>query len=253
MPTNPDSNPHRKKYQDLILRPEYEHLRLNFPSGHTWIRILPGLGDSAYGWILPILALEFPGGRFVHPASFNPNKRSVFDIAHDWLRTFHPQLLRSKTNKTGFRLKPIKVGAFWGVEYSEAGQHSLRLAVESFHSGTSGPVGLAYEIWRKLFEKDENDHRMCDGLHPENGVMVCVERRRPRLAGPPLHWVQVGRIPRSVDDLLEKVSPIEKEQLHPLERVIREASVEEQWDYLGRLISPELVARIRAATRRRGK
>jgi len=251
MTTNSENNP--IKYQDLIFKPEFEHLRLNFPQGLTWIRILPGLGGSAYGWILPISVLEFPGGRFVHPASFYPNKRSVFDIAKRWFLQHEPRLLCSKVNKTGFRLWPIKICVFWVVEYSEAGDHRSRLVLESFNDGANGPKGLAHEIWRKVYEKDENGLRMCDALHPEKGVMICVERHKAKSHHAPLDWVRVGRLPQSVDGLLEKVGPMERELLCPLERVIREPTVDEQWDYLGRLITPELAARIRASTQRRRK
>jgi len=248
MTTNPENNP--KKYQDIIFRPEFEHLRLNFPHGLTWVRILPGLGNSAYGWLLPILALEFPGGRFVHPASFALNKRSAFDVAHEWLLQREPQLLCSKTNKTGFRLLPVQLCAFWAIEYSEQNNHSLRLVLESFKDGSKGSAGLAHEIWRKIFERDENELRMRDALHPKSGVMISVERRKRKNA-PPLDWVRVGRIPHNVDTMLEKVSPVESAVLCPLEQVIHEPTVEEQWDYLGRLITPELATRIRAARPRR--
>lgn len=250
MATRSYNNP--QKYQDLIFRPEFEPLRLNFPHGLTWIRILPGLGSSAYGWLLPILALEFPGGRFVHPASFNPNKHSPFDVAHTWLLQHEPQLLCSKTHKTGFRLLPVQLCAFWAIEHSEEDNHSLRLVLESFKDGSKGPAGLAHEIWRKIFERDENDLRMCEALDPKNGVMICIERRK-RKNVPPLDWVRVGRIPNNVDEMLEKVTQTEASALRPLEQVIHEPTVEEQWDYLGRLITPELAARIRASTPHRRK
>ncbi len=248
--TNSNHNP--QKYQDLVFRPEFEHLRLNFPHGLTWIRILPGLGSSAYGWLLPILALEFPGGRFVHPASFDPNKRSAYDIAHKWFLRHKPHLLCSKINKTGFRLWPVQLCVFWAIEYSQHDNHSLRLVIESFNDGSKGLPGLAHEIWRKILERDERGLRMHDALHPNNGVMVSVERRKRKNA-PPLDWVRVGRIPHSVDDLLEKVSPVERELLCPLEQVIQEATIEDQWNYLGQLITPELASHIRTSSQRRWK
>jgi len=251
MTTHSNNNP--QKYQDLIFRPEFEKLRLHFPDGHTWIRILPGLGGSAYGWLLPILALEFPGGRFVHPASFNPNKRSPFDVAHTWLLQHEPKMLKSKTNKTGFRLLPIQLCAFWTIEYSADYRHSLKLVLESFDDGGHHAFGLAREIWRKAFELDEKGHRMCEALHPHNGVMIGIERRNRKYPHPPQDWVHVGRIPHCVDEMLEKVSQTEASALRPLEQVIYEPTVDEQWHYLGRLISHKLADRIRTAIQRRQK
>ena len=91
---------------------------------------------------------------------------------------------------------------------------------------------------------------MCDALNPDNGVMICVERRKRKNA-PPLDWIRLGRIPHNADEMLEKVSPVESSVLCPLERVIHEPTVDEQWEYLGRLITPKLAARIRASTRSR--
>ncbi|CAN5360401.1 hypothetical protein BH09VER1_BH09VER1_53190 [soil metagenome] len=242
--TNHNSNPSRKNYQDRILRPEFEHLRLNFPHGPTWLRILSPSG-SGDGWRLPILAQEFPGGRYLHPATFDPERRSAFDIAHDWFRRFRPQMLRSRSNKRGYRLRPVQLCAFWAIEYSETGNHSLNLVLESFNDGVKGPTGLAHEIQHKITEKDENDRPMCDALHPENGVMICVERSKRQFVKAPLDWVRVGRVPRSVNDLFGKVRRKEMSALCLLEETLREPTVEEEWDYLGRLITPKLADEIR--------
>lgn len=239
----PHSDYTPQKYQDIIFRPEFENLRLNFSRGVTWLRILPGLGGSA--WFFPIQTLEFPGGRFVHPASFDPNRRSVYDVAHKWFLRNRPYLLHSKTNKTGFRLWPKLLCAFWAIEYSEREKLSLRLVLESFNDRSKGQPGLAYEVWRKIFEKDENNLLMGDALHPKNGVMISIERRKRKRPHAPLDWIRMGRIPCSVDAMMEKVSPAERNLLRPLEQVTHHPTTEEQWDYLGRLVTPELAKRIR--------
>jgi hypothetical protein len=228
-----------------------ENLRLNFSIGCTWFRILPALRKSAYGSILPIHALEFTGGRFVSPACFDLNKRSAYDKAQEWFQQHQPHRLYSKTNKFGFRFSPVRLGAFWVIEYSETDSPSLKLIVESSSDGSNGPEGLAHTIWKKIHEKDEDSNPMWNALHPEKGVMVCVERWMRKHSKAPLDCVRVGRIPRSVEDLLEKVSPVERDQLCVLEQVIREPNVEDQWHYLGRLISSELAAHIRLWARHR--
>lgn len=239
-----NKNPHPKKYQDQILRPQFQRMRLRFPFGPTWLRILSpsGSGDD---WLLPILAQEFPGGRYLHPATFDPDQRSAFDIAHDWFRRFRPKMLRSRSNKRGYRLRPVQLCAFWAIEYSETGNHSLKLVLESSQDGVKRPTGLAHEICRKIMEKDETGQPMCDALHLEDGVMVCVERRRPEFSKTPLDWVRVGRIPRSASALFEKVRHKEMSALCLLEEALHEPTVEEEWNYLGRLISPRLAEEIR--------
>jgi hypothetical protein len=239
-----NKNPQPKNYQDRILRPEYQRMRLRFPYGPTWLRILSPSGASD-DWRLPVLAQEFPGGRFVHPATFHPDQCSAFDVAHDWFQKFHPEKLRSKSNKRGYRLRPVQLCAFWAVQHSETENHSLKLVLESFNDGVNGPAGLAHEIQRKITEKDENDQPMCDALHPEHGVMVCVERTKRPFSPAPLDWVRVGRIPNSVNELCGKVRLEEMSALRPLEETLHNPTVEEEWHYLGRLITPELADEIR--------
>lgn len=243
MTTNSDDAP--QTYQDLILRPEFRHLRLRFPQGSTWIRILPGLRQSAHNWLLTIFTLHFPGGRFAHPATFDPNKRSAFDVAFDWFIKNDPRALRSEKNPNGYRFSPRKVCAFWVIEHSDTNTHSLKLVLESFGKQDRCPNGLAREIWRKVIEKDEHGFLMGNALDANRGVMVHIERCTRKRPHPPLDWVRLGRIPHAVDALLENVSPVDSELLRPLEQVIQEPTVDEQWEYLGRLISPELADRIR--------
>jgi hypothetical protein len=86
---------------------------------------------------------------------------------------------------------------------------------------------------------------MCDALHPENGVMVCVERSRRQFSKAPRDWVRVGRMPRSVNELFGKVRPKEMTALCLLEEALCKPTVDEEWYYLGRLITPELADDIR--------
>ena len=235
-----------EKFQDRILRPEFNHLRLRFSQGSTWVRILPALRDSAFDWHLPIQVLDFPGGRFVHPATFDWNKLSVYDVALKWFRRNDPQSLYSRVNRLGYRLQPEKLCVFWAVEYSDQGTHSLRLLLESFSDGAKGPIGLAREIHRKVFEKDENGQRMGNALTPDSGAMICVDRQIRRHPHSPLDWVRLGRIPTSVDEMLKQVRQEESDLLRPLEEVLQHVTIDQQWDYLGRLISPELAEHIRS-------
>ncbi len=52
--------------------------------------------------------------------------------------------------------------------------------------------------------------------------------------------VRVGCVPRSVNDLFGKVRRKESSALCLMERALREATVDGEWHYLGRLITPML-------------
>lgn len=250
--SNPWKRPQRPSYEDHILKPEFKKLQLRFENGETWLRILPSVNGSAYGWLFPIQTLKYKNGQFAHPRTLRPNAKSVFDHAYSYLREFEPQLLYSKVNKTGARLLSSPRCAFWAIVYSETGDHALKLVVESGYDGTRGGArGLGYEIWRKVNEKDENGEPVNNAVHPHDGVLICVERSKPQNADYANYSVRIGRQRCPVDELLEKVNPADTKALCPLEQVIHDPSEEEQWTYLSAVLTPEMVTKIRANILRR--
>jgi hypothetical protein len=249
--SNPWKRPRQPIFEDHILRPEFENRRLRFETGETWLRIVPALPESAYGWLFPIQSLKIRDGQFAHPKTLRPNARCVFDHAYGWLLQHQPQSLYSKRNKGGARLLTSPRCAFWAVVYSETGEHTLKLVVESGYDGSRGGTnGLGFEIWRKVYEKDERGERFNNAVDPEEGVLICIERSRPRNAEFPIDTVRIGRQVCPIAPMLEKVNPEELAALCPLEQVVREPSEDEQWAYLGRVIDPKLVSQIRADLRR---
>lgn len=250
--SNPWKRPKHSGFEDHILKPELKNLQLRFENGETWFRILPAMADSAYGWLFPIQTLKYKNGQFAHPRTIRPNAKSVFDHAYAWLREHEPQLLYSKVNKAGARLLPSPRCAFWAIVYSETGDHTLKLVVESGYDGTRGGArGLGYEIWRKVNEKDENGDPVNNAVHPLDGVLVCVERSKPQNADYASYSVRIGRQRCPVDEMLEKINPADIKWLCPLEHAINDPSEDDQWTYLNGALSPDVVAKIRANILRR--
>ena len=245
--TTPWATPKASNYEDMVFKPEYQARRLKFPVGNTWLRIAPALKSSVHGWMMPIHALDFEGGRCAHPKTHRRNAKSVFDHAYGWVKEHHPESLYCKANKDGVRLLADPMCAFWAILEQE-GKTVARLFLGSGYDGSRGGVpGLGYQLWKMSCEYDENGNLVTDAVHPKNGVLVCVEKTKSQSAKYPSYKLRLGRQPAPVDSLLAKMAPEEVAALCPLEGVVRDLSIEEEWQCLAKVMAPETVALIRAS------
>ena len=245
--TTPWTKPKESNYQDHVLKPEYAARRLKFPVGQTWFRIVPALKQSIHAWMMCIHVLNFEGGRFAHPKNLRTKAKSVFDQAYSWAREHKPESLYSKANKTGVRLLTDPMCVFWAL-LEEEGQTVARLFMGSGYDGSRGGApGLGYQLWQLTKDRDENGQLVGDPLHPEKGVLVCVEKTQPKGAKYPAYGLRMGRNPTPMSSLFAKMAREEVNALCPLESAVRELSKEEEWQCLEKVMAPETVALIRAS------
>jgi len=244
--TTPWAKPKESNYTDLVLKPEYEARRLRFPVGQTWFRIVPALKQSIHSWMMCISVLNYEGGRFAHPKSLRKKARSAFDDAYSWAKEHNPNSLYSKANKAGVRLLSDPMCAFWAIVEQE-GKTVARLFLGSAYDGSRGGVpGLGFQLWHLTRDRDENGDLVADAVHPEKGVLVSVEKTQAKGAKYPSYGLRLGRQPAPVNSQLAKMEPEEVAALCPLENVVRELSVEEEWQCLEKVIAPDIVAKMRS-------
>ena len=242
---SPWHKPKPATFDDQILKPDYKHLRLKFEEGQTWLRILPALKPSTFSWCMPVLSMNYPGGRFAHPKTLKSNARSVFDLAYNWIKENHSVGLFSKENKGGIRLFPDPLCLFWVIVEIE-GKTVPRLLLASGYDGSRGGVGgLGYELWRAILDKDETGALKADAIDPEEGRMIGIKKAQVRGAKYANFSVRVGNQPAPLEPLLEKMTPEDRALLVPLEQVIEELSAEDQWVCLSKMMAPEHLARIK--------
>jgi hypothetical protein len=226
-------------YQDLVLKPEFAERKLRFQTGETWLRILPAFQISVHGWMLGVHTLEFDGGHFAHPRTLMRNAKSVFDHAYTWALANKPDSLYSKTNKTGVRLLTNPLGVFWAL-IEENGKTVARLFVGSAYDGSRGGTpGLAWQVWHLTQQKDENDNLIANPAHPDEGVLICVEKNQAAGAKYPSYRLQLGRQKARITDSIAKMEPGEFDALVPLEKTIRVLTPDEEWECLGKVMSLE--------------
>lgn len=248
---NPWENRKKSNFEDLILKEEYRSRRLRFEPGITWLRILPAFKSSPFGWMLGVHALSFESGQFAHPKTLHPNARSVWDYAYSWAKENHPQALYSKTNKAGIRLLTDPVCVFWALVEQE-GYYVARLFQGSGYDGSRGGApGLGHQIWKLTRDVDEEGNLVAEPTHPERGVLIGVERTKTKGSQYPSYALRVGRQPAPVADVLGRTSDEEIEVLRPLEQVIHEVTLDEEWQFLAKVMSPEHVAVFRESLNRK--
>jgi len=247
--TAPWDAPKPQIYHDMVLKPEYTDQHYKFPVGTTWLRILPEIKPSPHQWMISLSANSFNGGRFVHPKFFQDGGKSVFDQAYSWLKTHSPEKLFSKANKSGYRLLPDPLCAFWALVQGEAGPPSApKLFVESSYDGSRGYTpGLGCQLWNLTTERDENSERYSDPIAPYAGSLISIERRQLATAKYPNFILRRGNQPAPLQGLLAGISPEETDLLRPLEEVLRKLTVEEQWQCLATVLAPDMVETIRAS------
>lgn len=235
------------KYEDLILKPEYEARKFQFPAGATWFRLVPPLRGSK-GFMLPLHALGHPGGR--HAKSITGGK-SVFSTGYDWLVKHHPELLFCKANPEGFRLLSSPVAAYWML-VEQDGKMLARIllanAYDGFRNGTEG--GMGHRLLRLVQERDEALGLVSDPVDPEHGVQVGVEKTQAMGVKYPNYTLRLGRQPAPIDRFLERMEQDELDALCPLEETVRVIEPEHEWELLGKVVGVDLLDKIRAAAAR---
>lgn len=242
---SPWTAPAKSSYQDLILKPEFASRRYKFPTGTTWFRVVPALRDSGKGWMLGVHALQYPGGRHVHPRTITPGAKCVFDHAYGWLNEKRKNDLFSKQNKEGFRLLADPVCLFWML-VEEDGKTVARLLLASGYDGSRGGVpGLGHQIWKLTRELDEDGNPLGNPADPKTGAQICVEKRQNPGARYPSYTLRMGRVPAPIDDMIAKMEPQEVAALTPLEQVVHLPGEEEEWKLLEQVIDAKTVEMIR--------
>lgn len=242
---SPWSSAKKRTRENLVLKPEYSERQLKFEPGITWMRIVPVVKGSAFPWMLELKTIEFEGGRFTHPRSLKSKAPCVFDTAYTWAKKHAPGSLFSKSNPSGVRLLTDPFCAFWAIT-EEQGHPVAKIFLGSAYDGSRGGVpGLGWRIWSLTQEKDETGQAVANPVDFEQGVMIAVEKKQSPGAKYPSYNLRLGRQPAPMTEIIAKMQPEELAAICPLEHTIRLLTIEEQWECLAKVMSPDHVAAVR--------
>jgi len=244
---SPWAQPRRGEFEDLLLKPEYSGRKLRFKEGANWIRIVPAIEPSAHSWMMPVHALNYPGGRCAHPRTLQRSARSAFDHAYAWIKANNPSSLFSKENREGLRLLTDPMAVCWVIAEEEGKPVSRLLVANAYDGSRGGAPALGFNLWKAARDLDADGNLITDATDPVQGTRICVEKLQPEGSKYPSYCLRVGRQPCPIDGELAKMEAEEIDVLCPIENVIQNLPEEEQWKRLERCIAPSHVETIRAS------
>ncbi|MEI7910656.1 MAG: hypothetical protein WCK77_13550 [Verrucomicrobiota bacterium] len=245
--STPPSSTRKGSYNDSILRPEYAPRKLRFPPGKSMIRIVPSIKPSAFDWMIGVQTLNYKDGRHAHPRTLGSGK-SAFDHAYSWFHAQKPEALFTNGNRAGYKLLADPVSMFWCL-VEEDGKWVARLYVGSGYDGSRGGVpGLGCQIYKMVKDLTEEANPLADPVHPENGVMITVEKLHPAGSRYPSYSLRLGSNPAPISQLISRMADEEISALCPLENTIRILSMDEEFERLEKIgINPETISAIRSS------
>ena len=241
------------KFRNLIFAPELRERTARWDAGVNWVRILPRVQGSLYGWMMRAECIQPPDGQgerlpsFCHPKSFERGAYSPFDAAYDWfMRNNRGALYHREKNPNGFKLTPRSIGVCWGIHTGRDPGNRLILIDASLYDGAwGGGPGLSYKIWTEANQVDTepNSPTFEQKIYPditdeEGGNLVLVEKKRPEKGDRySSYTVRIGKSAAPISAYWDQLSKEEQDMIVPLEKTFYRPSVQEQEemlrDYIG--------------------
>lgn len=233
------------KYEDNTYSGEYKQLQLKFTQELTWLRFLPPITGSEYGYILPFNVYKAAEGQ-VHPTFVDPEtfgKPSVWNFAKMWfMKNARDQLMKRDVNPHGFKLRSSPRGLAWVILTDAPKGESLKLLNVSMYDGSyGGSTGLGYDIIKNAEVRDNEPGSKTIGqlIHgditdPATGKLVCVEKSLPDVGDAKYasYKSRIGKSEAPVKQYLDLLTDEEYDKIVPLDKVIHIPSEEEQKKYL---------------------
>lgn len=239
-------------YRDETYIPTHRGIQLKFKNKITWLRFLPGIRGSEYGWIMPFKRFHDNEGRFptfVDPASLG--HPSVFQQALNWFRANDKEALYNKANPRGFRFYPQERCLAWAIDNEAPDGQKIRLFNSSMYDGVrGGSPGLGHQLYTEAVSVDSEPGSATLGAKiygdisdPQEGRLVGIEKSTPQSGDNQFASYSV-RIGKSVSALDLSKFGEEVDLIKPLEQVLHVPTEEEQKSYLKAYIGSERYAKI---------
>lgn len=233
------------RFKEQCIDPDYADRRLKFPIGETWLRIVPALRASSFGWMLGLHTINTPHGRHVHTKTLLPGAKSAFDHAYSWLRDHKPESLYCKTNKDGARLLTSPMCLFWVITEVDNKPVTRLILASGYDGSRGGAAGLGYRILQLTQERSESGELVCDPTNPLTGPQICVTKIQADGAKYPSYTLRCGRDAKPLNELIESMDPGEQEAIVPIEGVVHLPDLDEEWDLLAEVLDKDTVTKIK--------
>lgn len=235
----------KPKYEDYTYQEGYRELQLKFDQKLTWLRFLPPISGTEYGYILNFNVFKAPEGQihptFVDPESFG--QPSIWAFARNWfMKNAKEHLMKKDVNPHGFKLRSTPRGLAWVIKSDAPEGQALRLLNTSMYDGKyGGSTGLGHDIVKNAEVRDNEPGSPTIGqlVHgditaPDKGRLICVEKSVPEIGDTKYasYSSRVGKADAPLKEYMDKLTDEEYEKLVPLEKVLHIPTEDEQKKYL---------------------
>jgi hypothetical protein len=235
----------KSKYEDYTYKDGYKELQLKFNQKITWLRFLPPIKGTEYGWLMPFNVFKAVEGQshptFVDPESFG--QPSIWATARGWfMKNAREELMKKDVNPHGLKLRSTPRGLAWAIVSEAPKGESLKLLNTSLYDGKyGGSTGLGFDIIKNAEVRDNEPGSPTIGslVHgditaTEKGKLVCIEKSVPEVGDTKYasYSSRIGKSDAPLQSYLDLLSDEEYEKLVQLEQVLRIPTEEEQRKYL---------------------
>lgn len=235
----------KSKYEDYTYNDGYKELQLKFNQKITWLRFLPPIKGTEYGWLMPFNVFKAVEGQthptFVDPESFG--QPSIWAQARAWfMKNAKDELMKKDVNPHGLKLRSTPRGLAWAIVSDAAEGQSLRLLNTSLYDGKyGGSTGLGYDIIKNAEVRDNEPGSPTSGelVHgditaPDKGKLVCIEKSVPEVGETKYasYSARIGKSEAPLQTYMDKLTDSEYDKLVPLEQVLHIPTEDEQKQYL---------------------
>lgn len=241
-------------FRSLIFRDDLFKLKRKFEPGDHWLRFMPPIKGTRFGWLLTLNVFSDIGGvTFVGPTTFDERAVDPMRQASDWLRKNKPEVLRNKeTNPTGLKLWATPQAVAWVIDDKMPEGQRLGIYMASKYDGSrGGSTGAAHRLETLASERDTEPGSPTLGelihgdiTHPTEGKLVKVTASAKDSKGFQSYTVSIGKTVSPLEKHMECLTEDEHNMLAPLETAIYVPTVEEIHEILKGYIGGELYKEI---------
>lgn len=240
-------------YRTLIFRDDMFKRKRKFEPGDHWLRFMPSIKGSKFGWLLTLNIYNLDGVTFVAPNTFEERAIDPIRRASDWLRKNKPEVLRNKeTNPDGLKLWATPSAVAWCIDEKQPEGQRLGIYFASKYDGSrGGSTGAAHRLEQLANERDTEPGSPTLGeliygdiTDPKGGRLVKYTASEKDKRGFQSYSVAIGKTAAPLDKIMECLTEEEHNMIAPLETVIYVPTDEEMHDILKGYIGEELYNQI---------
>lgn len=226
--TPDNTSTEKQKWNNTVIKAEFQKFRKKLQDGANWLRFMPAVRGTSYGWMFPMLQYQLGNNTFLSPKTLGENNQDPIVAASIFFRKNHPEILANrKTNPNGFVLRSRQVSLSWVIDPNAEEGKRLGLFSASMYDGSwGGSTGLAHDLYKEATAVDLEPGSSSHGepiygdiTAPDTGRLVNITRTSGG-GEYPSYTVSIGKKQSPLDAMIDLLTDEEVNAIVPLEKTI---------------------------------